>query len=147
MSTIDRRNWNQQRRALTWDQALQVCRGGGESRKGSNRKKNLGERIELSGELGKREGRRSLSHPFPGLTAGDPHLSASFALLFFSFFFGYQSGHLIVHFSPNAEPGPSLRQLIEPSLKRFYITYAEEKGKQVHSFLGRLYKINNKRRV
>ena len=60
--------------------------GGGESRKGSNRKKNLGEGIELSGELGKREGRRSLSHPFPGLTAGDPHLSASFALLFFSFF-------------------------------------------------------------
>ena len=59
-------------------------------RKGSNRKKNLGERIELSSELGKREGQRSLHHPFPGLSPGDPFPSsnsASFATHFFSSFF------------------------------------------------------------
>ena len=57
-------------------------------KKGSNRKKNLGEQIELSSELGKKEG--SLCHPFPGLSPGDPFPSsdsASFATHFFFFFF------------------------------------------------------------
>ena len=63
--------------------------GGGGLRKGSNRKKNLGERIELSSELGKRKRQQSLRNPFPGLTPEDPFPSsdsASFARPYFFFF-------------------------------------------------------------
>ena len=61
--------------------------GGGEVRKGSNRKKNLGEHIELSSELGKREGQQSLRHPFPGLTPEDPFPSSDLASFARPFFF------------------------------------------------------------
>ena len=60
-------------------------RGARGRRKGSNRKKNLGKQIELSSELGKKEG--SLCHPFPGLSPGDPFPSSDSASLATHFFF------------------------------------------------------------
>ena len=92
-------------------------RGAGGRRKGSNRKKNLGKQIELSSELGRKEG--SLCHPFPGLSPGDPFPSsdsASFATHFFFFFFWLTKRTFNFNCSPNAEPGPSLRELIWPRL-------------------------------
>ena len=121
--------------------------GGGGGKKGVKQEKEFRRANRLEGGIGEERRAAEPQPPFPRPDRWRPSSLGFLCAPIFFFFFGYQSGHLIFHFSPNAEPGPSLRQLIEPSLKRFYITYAEEKGKQVHSFLGRLYKINNKRRV
>ena len=74
--------------SLACEQAPQV--GGGKQKTGSNRK-NIGERSEPSGGLGRGKGRQ----PFPS----PDYPSALFARRFFPF-------------SPNAEPGPRLHHLL-----------------------------------